>query len=109
MSNLVKKYALVSTNYWDSGEWKSFYIITSGLTEDDIKRIKFYSDEYSRLWNDCYAQEKENAKNGIEKNLRTDLIFQLNEPINGNGLWSIKDYHELWIKKDLIIEHFDIE
>ena len=62
MTKLSKKYALVSTSYYYDGEWKNFYILRNNLTEEDLVKIKFYHDEHMRLWRECYAKEKENAK-----------------------------------------------
>jgi len=60
MKKLVKKYALVSTSYYDrysNGEWKNFHIIRDNLIEEDIIKISKYADEYSRLWEDCYINK----------------------------------------------------
>ena len=108
MKKLVKKYALVSTSYYDDGEWKKFHIIIDNLTEEDIIKISNYADEYNRLWKENYENENENAKKRITKDLRTDLEKFLNEPIL-DDFYSIEDYHKLWLEKDLIIEHFVIE
>lgn len=103
MSKLIKKYAIISTAN------DNFFIIEKNLTEDDIILIKYYSDEYDRLWNECYAQERENAKNQIHMaiDLRPDLIKLLNQPISKANIYSISDYHRIWLSKDLIIEHFE--
>lgn len=105
---MIKKYAIVSTNLYVDGEWKSFYLVQTNLTEEDILKIKFYYDEHNRLWEECYAQERENAKNGIAKDLRTDLIYFLKKQISENDYNSIENYYETWLKKDLIIEHYEI-
>ena len=106
---LVKKYAIVSTNYYESREWKSFHVVEQGLTESDILRIKFYHDMHMRLWNECYDQERENAKNRISKDLRTDLYKFLSGPISDLDHSSIEYYYKIWSEKDLVIEHFDVE
>ena len=108
MKKLVKKYALVSTSYYDEGEWKKFHILIDNLTEEDIIKISNYYDEYNRLWKENYEKERENAKNRIVEDLRTDLKKFLNEPIS-DDFYSIEDYYKLWLDKDLIIEHFAIE
>jgi hypothetical protein len=105
---MIKKYALVSTSYYDCGIWKSFYILIDGLTEDDVQKIKFYSEEYSRLWKDCYEQERENAKKSINVDLRTDLKKLLNKSISETDYYTIEDYYKLWSDKDLIIEHYEL-
>jgi hypothetical protein len=105
---LVKKYAIVSTSYFESTDWKSFHVVQQDLTEADILRIKFYYDMHMRLWQECYAQEHENAKNGVVKDLRSDLRQFLSSPI-GETTCSIENYYNIWSEKDLIIEHFDVE
>lgn len=111
MEKLIKQYAFVSTSYYTDGEWKSFYIVRSGMTENDVLKIKEYYDECNRLRNECYEKERENAKNRISEDLRTDLEEYLNKPIDiENGIYeSIRDYHQVWLNKDLIIEHFEIK
>jgi hypothetical protein len=111
MSKLIKKYSFVSTSYYADGDWKSFYILHSGMTENDVLNIKKYADEYNRLWDECYKQERENANNMVCMDLRTDLVANLRRPIDiEQGIYhSIKDYHQMWLDKDLIIEHFEIE
>ncbi len=111
MFKLVKKYAFVSTSYYHDGEWKNFFITHSGMTENDVLKIKEISDEYYRLWEECYAKERENALDGVYEDLRTDLITYLNTRINIGtcNYLSRKDYHKIWTEKDLIIEHFVID
>jgi len=109
MTKLSKKYALVSTSYYYDGEWKNFYILSKDLTEEDLVTIKFYHDEHMRLWTECYAKERENAKNGVREDLRTDLQAFLNQPISATDRSTIDYYHNLWSEKDLIIEHFEVE
>lgn len=109
MGKLVKKYAIISTSYWDGDNWKNFHVIQSGLSEEDILKIKYNYDEYLRLWNECYDQEKDNSKKGIVKNLRVDLENVLNKRNKENNFTSISDYYKIWSEKDLIIEIFDVE
>ena len=109
MTKLSKKYALVSTSYYCDGEWKNFYILSNNLTEEDLVKIKFYHDEHMRLWRECYAKEKENAKNRVCEDLRTDLQAFLKQPISETDRYSINNYYDLWSEKDLIIENFEVE
>ena len=105
---MIKKYALVSTSYWDGNRCKSFHILRSGLTEEEIARIKFYAEERTRLWDECYKQEAENAKNGgITVDLRTGLREMLNKPISEADIYTVEDYYRIWTEKDLIIERYE--
>ena len=106
MKKLVKKYALVSTSYYDDGEWKKFHIIIDNLTEEDIIKISNYADEYNRLWKENYENENENAKKRITKDLRTDLEKFLNEPIL-DDFYSIEDYHKHFVIEEIKEECYE--
>ena len=105
---LIKKYALVSTSFWDGDNWKSFHILRNGLSEEDVLRIKHNFDEYLRLWKECYQKEADNTKNGVSQDLRTELVSFLNKIDIENNYTSISDDYNLWSEVDLIIENFKV-
>lgn len=106
MSRLIKKYALVSTSYWSwsDGEWKSFHIILDNLSEDQVCDLEHGFFEHIRLWNECYAKERENALNQITEDLRTPLMKHLDTVCSGE--YTLEECKKLWSAKDLIIEHY---
>jgi hypothetical protein len=108
MLKLVKKYALISTSFYEDGKWKNFHILRDNLSEKDVIEINNYAEEYNRLWRECYQKEQENAKNRIIQDLRTELKNYLNKPIPDKH-YSINDYYKLWLDQDLITEHYVIE
>lgn len=105
---MIKKYAIVSTNYYYNGEWRGFHLVKTGLTEEDLLKMKFFYDEYIRLWNECYSQERENAINNINKDIRSELNSFLKKNVSEDDHNSIEDYYQIWQEKDLIIEHYEV-
>jgi hypothetical protein len=108
MERLIKKYALVSTSYWSwpDSEWKNFHIILNDLSEDQVCQLQHGYSEFFRLWEECYAKEKENGKNRISEDLRTPLEKHLKSTYSGE--YTLSTCKELWSNKDLIIEHFTV-
>lgn len=107
MTKLTKMYALVATRYDDNNN-PSMYIIRDSLTEKDLIEYQNYHAEYNRLWQECYAKEKENRKNKISENLRDDLNKITENKNSVCGTYSMRYYHDIWEEKQLIIEHFYI-
>ena len=102
MPKLVKKFAFVSTSFYDRdcGEYKSFY-------------VNF--NLYNKLWKDLFDKERENAQKKTLENLRPELERKLKgfieEKLSSEYIqhFSIKDCHEAWLEKDLIIENYLME
>jgi len=118
MSKLVKKFAFVSTSFYDrdgEGRFKSFHITLNDLTEEDVLIIKKNCDLYDNMWSDLYNLERENAKIGVYKDLRPELEIKIKGLIEDKlsseymQHFSIKDCREAWLEKDLIIENYLIE
>jgi len=104
---LVRKFALISTSHYEFGEFKNFHIIVEGLSEQQLLLMQEGFDEYNRLWEECYAKERENAYNRITEDLRTPLENHAKNTHFGD--FNMKICQKLWSEKDLVIEHFVTE